>query len=158
MQPLRQPQETDSETKLCFSSYSTHANHRGPCHGCYAKKTSRLCPQGSLARRRQLSFWHLGAPFQPPTQALCYKSQDNLAQELDLAPGWGQKCCWVSIGAAASPATWMQVMVFQPEAALVPCRNQCQTLANAKGTVWAQCWVGINFACITSCTTSLEKL
>lgn len=36
----------------------------------------------------------LGSPsnLQPPTQALHYKSQYDLGQELDLAPGRGQRC------------------------------------------------------------------
>lgn len=106
----------------------------------------------------------LGVPpttfnLQPPTQALHYKSQDYLAQELDSAPGWAQRCPWVGIGDGETPVTWVSVSGGDGFPAWdctgAPPQSVWDTIAKAKPTVWPQGWVGINFAWVTGCTTSL---
>lgn len=69
---------------------------------------------------------------------------------------------WVGIGAGSSPAAWVGMSAGDGFPAwgytgALP-QSVWNTVAKAKSTVWAQCWVGINFACVTGCTTSLERL
>lgn len=142
--------------------FHTCKPQRSPPLGVTQIKTSGCDHRAAWSEGGTPMPWGTPSNLQSPTQALHYKSQDGLAQGLDSAPGCGQRCPWVSAGDGASPATWVSVSAGDGFLAR-GCTGALVQLVwyiatEAKNTVWAQCWVGINFACVTGCTTFLERL
>lgn len=120
----------------------------GPAMGVVQIKPAGCAHRAAWPEAR-IPLRALGYPLQPPT--LRYKSQGDLAQGLGCwswsitsHPGECERRWWGS----SLGLRW-----FLPQCSVGHCyrsKKHCP--------VWAHCWVGINFVCLTGCTTALKTL